>query len=96
MLLDAGADINQLGTNGTPLHEAALYGKTEVVKILLDVSILYNFTYNNLLNYSIGKAPWQILELSLQWQNLLFRASSKWGIYLNAIVLTQMIHLNDL
>ena len=38
MLLDAGADVNQRGTNGTALHEASLYGKTDVVRILLDVS----------------------------------------------------------
>ena len=38
MLLSAGADINEMDTNGSCLHEAALYGKTEVVKLLLDVS----------------------------------------------------------
>ena len=40
MLVEAGAPINQMGKNGTCLHEAALYGKTEVVKLLLDVSSL--------------------------------------------------------
>lgn len=38
MLLEADADINQETSNGSCLHEAALYGKTEVVKFLLDVS----------------------------------------------------------
>ena len=37
MLLEAGADVNMPGENGTCLHEAALYGKTGVVKLLLEV-----------------------------------------------------------
>ena len=40
MLLEADADINQATSNGSCLHEAALYGKTDVVKFLLDVSKL--------------------------------------------------------
>ena len=51
MLLEADADINQATSNGSCLHEAALYGKTDVVKFLLEVShretvilyILYGF-----------------------------------------------------
>lgn len=38
MLLEADANINQVTSNGSCLHEAALYGKTDVVKLLLDVS----------------------------------------------------------
>ena len=38
MLLESDADINQATSNGSCLHEAALYGKTDVVKFLLDVS----------------------------------------------------------
>ena len=38
MLLEADADLNQITSSGTCLHEAALYGKTEVVKVLLEVS----------------------------------------------------------
>jgi len=38
---------------------------------------------------------WQILEKDIR-ENLLFRASSKWRICLNAIVLNEMIHLNDI
>ena len=38
MLLEADADINQVTSNGSCLHEAALYGKTDVVNMLLDVS----------------------------------------------------------
>lgn len=38
MLLKAGIDINRTIKAGTALHEAALYGKTDVVKLLLDVS----------------------------------------------------------
>ena len=37
MLLEADADLNHVTSNGTCLHEAALYGKTEVVKTLLEV-----------------------------------------------------------
>lgn len=38
MLLEAGIDLNRVTKAGTCLHEAALYGKTEVVRLLLDVS----------------------------------------------------------
>ena len=38
LLLQAGVNINRTTLQGTCLHEAALYGKTEVVKLLLDVS----------------------------------------------------------
>ena len=38
MLLEADADLNHVTSNGTCLHEAALYGKTEVVKTLLEAS----------------------------------------------------------
>ena len=40
LLLKAGIDINWTTKAGTSLHEAALYGKTEVVRLLLDVSQL--------------------------------------------------------
>ncbi|XP_022803974.1 caskin-2-like isoform X3 [Stylophora pistillata] len=39
MLLEADANINQVTSNGSCLHEAALYGKTDVVKLLLDWGI---------------------------------------------------------
>ena len=38
LLLQAGIDINRQTKSGTALHEAALCGKTEVVRLLLDVS----------------------------------------------------------
>ncbi|TNN21657.1 Caskin-2 [Liparis tanakae] len=38
LLLAAGIDINKTTKSGTALHEASLYGKTEVVRLLLDVS----------------------------------------------------------
>lgn len=44
LLLKAGIDINRTTKSGTALHEAALYGKTEVVKLLLDVSKILFFT----------------------------------------------------
>lgn len=40
LLLKAGIDINKTTKSGTALHEASLYGKTEVVRLLLDVSRL--------------------------------------------------------
>ena len=40
LLLKAGIDINKTTKSGTALHEASLYGKTEVVRLLLDVSSL--------------------------------------------------------
>lgn len=36
-LLRAGIEINRQTKAGTALHEAALYGKTEVVRLLLEV-----------------------------------------------------------
>ena len=40
LLLQAGVDINRQTLNGTCLHEAALYGKIEAVRILLEVSVM--------------------------------------------------------
>lgn len=37
LLLQAGIDINRQTKAGTALHEAALCGKTDVVRLLLDV-----------------------------------------------------------
>lgn len=39
-LLKAGIEINKQTKTGTALHEAALYGKTEVVRLLLEVSVV--------------------------------------------------------
>lgn len=39
LLLDAKVDMNCQTHQGTALHEAALYGKTGAVKMLIDVSI---------------------------------------------------------
>lgn len=38
LLIQAGIDINRQSECGTALHQAALCGKTEVVRLLLDVS----------------------------------------------------------
>ena len=38
LLIQSGMNINRATLNGTCLHEAALYGKIDVVKLLLDVS----------------------------------------------------------
>lgn len=40
LLIQAGIDINRQSESGTALHQAALCGKTEVVRLLLDVSLL--------------------------------------------------------
>ena len=58
MLLEADADINQATSNGSCLHEAALYGKTDVVKFLLEVShmfipIFIHFSFPNIILFSI-------------------------------------------
>ena len=37
LLVGHGYDLNTNGVNGTPLHEAALYGKTKAVKFLIEV-----------------------------------------------------------
>lgn len=37
LLVGHGYNVNTNGANGTPLHEAALYGKTEAVKFLIEV-----------------------------------------------------------
>lgn len=39
LLIQAGIDINRQSESGTALHQAALCGKTEVVRLLLDVSL---------------------------------------------------------
>ncbi|XP_026502446.1 caskin-2-like, partial [Terrapene carolina triunguis] len=47
-LLKAGIEINRQTKTGTALHEAALYGKTEVVRLLLEGGVDVNIrnTYN--------------------------------------------------
>lgn len=37
--MKAGIEINRQTKTGTALHEAALYGKTEVVRLLLEVGV---------------------------------------------------------
>ncbi|XP_078716977.1 uncharacterized protein LOC144934737 isoform X4 [Lampetra fluviatilis] len=48
LLLNAGIDINRQTRSGTALHEASLYGKTEVVRLLIDagVNVHIRNTYN--------------------------------------------------
>ena len=41
LLVGHGYSVNTNGANGTPLHEAALYGKTEAVKFLIEVIVAY-------------------------------------------------------
>ena len=40
-LLQGGANVNEERAEGTPLHVAALYGKTDVVKLLIRVSSIH-------------------------------------------------------
>lgn len=44
LLIQAGIDINRQSESGTALHQAALCGKTEVVRLLLDVSLSPGFS----------------------------------------------------
>lgn len=37
MLMECGYSVDEMGPNGTPLHEAALYGRVDVVKLLVQV-----------------------------------------------------------
>ena len=37
--MDSGVDVNRQTHQGTALHEAALYGKLDAVKLLIDVSM---------------------------------------------------------
>lgn len=39
LLLQTGMNINRCTLKGTCLHEAAMAGKTEVIRLLLDVSL---------------------------------------------------------
>lgn len=52
-LLKAGIEINKQTKTGTALHEAALYGKTEVVRLLLEVSTV---------GIGLGDSPWGSLS----------------------------------
>lgn len=45
LLIQAGIDINRQSESGTALHQAALCGKTEVVRLLLDVSLSAGFSF---------------------------------------------------
>ena len=38
LLIESAADVNEENAQGTSLHLAALYGKVEVVQLLLEVS----------------------------------------------------------
>ena len=44
LLVGHGYSVNTNGANGTPLHEAALYGKTEAVKFLIEVQCTVVYT----------------------------------------------------
>lgn len=60
LLLKAGIDINRATKAGTSLHEAALYGKTEVVRLMLDVSKRYA-------NIHLNVALWRPTLKFLRW-----------------------------
>ncbi|TTE66786.1 Caskin-2 [Bagarius yarrelli] len=46
LLIQAGIDINRQTKSGTALHEAALCGKTDAVRLLLDVRALKDYCNN--------------------------------------------------
>jgi len=53
LLLEAGVDINRQTLQGTCLHEAAMFGKTEIVALLLSVSSVL-LSYRSLINGGAG------------------------------------------
>ena len=57
LLLQAGVNINRSTLKGTSLHEAALCGKIEVVRLLLDVSIIVSDLSIAILSYSPPPFP---------------------------------------
>lgn len=59
LLIQAGIDINRQTKAGTALHEAALCGKTEAVRLLLEVrgSLLETFQPRHL-SWSSDKRDW--------------------------------------
>ena len=42
LLIEGGADVNEESSQGTALHLASLYGKIEVVSLLLEVLKYFN------------------------------------------------------
>ena len=46
LLLQHGAHVDEVRAEGTALHLAALYGKTEVARLLLKVGLLLYFIYH--------------------------------------------------
>ena len=54
LLLQAGVNINRCTLRGSSLHEAALCGKLEVVRVLIDVSRFVLFFYQINLNLNVS------------------------------------------
>ncbi len=62
LLIQAGIDINRQTKSGTALHEAALCGKTEAVRLLLDVRNSFDCLSMHAFFY-IYTLPFKRLEL---------------------------------
>lgn len=82
LLIQAGIDINRQTKAGTALHEAALCGKTEAVRLLLDVSGTLQKTSQHCdRGLSSLKGQLQSNLWMLQGRNLLQPASSTTSEY---------------
>lgn len=57
LLIQAGIDINRQSESGTALHQAALCGKTEVVRLLLDVSLSSSFSFGLFVCLMFSQTP---------------------------------------
>ena len=63
-LLKAGIEINKQTKTGTALHEAALYGKTEVVRLLLEVSAAGTGQHGGTSRWGSAVTPFPSVPLS--------------------------------
>ncbi|TNM91661.1 hypothetical protein fugu_020041 [Takifugu bimaculatus] len=56
-LLEAGMDVNCVTDNGSALHEAALFGKMDVVRLLLDSEYMMDEMERSIVEEPVRKCP---------------------------------------
>ncbi|XP_045076142.1 caskin-1-like, partial [Coregonus clupeaformis] len=68
LLIQAGIDINRQSESGTALHQAALCGKTEVVRLLLDSALEKpdNCCDDNLVTFPITATTTTLTSLNIK------------------------------